>query len=206
MARGRRGLFLAALSASAALSFISMGSASAAASRSRVHVVLRDQPPLAHTGGFGEPTCLQCHMDGELNETGGSLTIEGLPARYQPGQRYRLTVVVVHPELRLAGFELSARYESGPDSARQAGALAVEDDRSRVSIDETSRVQYAHHLRSGTTPLRSGSGRWTILWTAPAGGSGPVAFHLAANAANDNDSPMGDFIYAHGMVVRTAEK
>jgi hypothetical protein len=206
--RGRRVILLAALGASAALSFLSMGaaSASASASRERVHRLLRDAPPLAHTGGFGEPTCLTCHMDGELNETGGTLVIEGLPARYAAGRRYVLTVAVSHPELRAAGFELSARYESGPDSARQAGALAVSDDRAKVSTEETTRVQYAHHLRSGTTPLPAGSGRWTIAWIAPATPSGPVVFHVAANAANDNDSPMGDYIYARSFTVRASEK
>ena len=183
-----------------------MGTASASASRGRVHLFLRDAPPLAHTGGFGEPTCLACHMDGELNEAGGTLTIEGLPARYEAGRRYILTVMVTHPELRAAGFELSARYESGPDSARQAGALAVGDDRAKVSTEETTRVQYAHHLRSGTTQLPAGSGRWTVAWTAPAASSGPVMFNVSANAANDNDSPMGDYIYARSVTVRRGEK
>lgn len=204
--RGRRGFLLAALGASAALSFASLGARSASAARNRVHLLLRDAPPLAHTGGFGEPTCLTCHMDGELNEPGGTLAIEGLPARYQPGQRYTLTVVLTHPQLRAAGFELSARFESGPDSARQAGRLSVAGDRAAVSADPTSRVEYAHHLRPGTTPASPGSARWTVTWTAPSNGSGPVVFHAAANAANDNDSPMGDYIYSRGFSVGQGEK
>src|SRR5688572_21950865 len=116
--RGRRGVLLAALGASAAVSFASIGAATASAARGRVHLPLRDAPPLAHTGGFGEQTCLACHMDGELNEPGGTLAIEGLPERYQAGQRYTLAVAIAHPELRAAGFELSARFASGPDSAR----------------------------------------------------------------------------------------
>ena len=168
--------------------------------------MLRDAPPLAHTGGFGEQTCLTCHMDGELNEAGGTLAIEGLPARYQPGQRYTLDVVITHPQLRAAGFELSARFASGPDSARQAGSLAAGGDRAAVSTEATTRVQYAHHLRPGTTPPAPGSARWTVTWTAPANPSAPVVFHAAANAANDNDSPMGDYIYARGVSVQSGEK
>ena len=171
-----------------------------------MHVPLRDAPPLAHTGGFGEPTCLTCHMDGELNEPGGTLTVEGLPARYQPGQRYTLTLGITHPQLRVAGFELSARYGSGPDSAQQAGTLAVSGDRTAVSVEEKTRVQYAHHLRAGTTPPASGASSWTVIWTAPTNGSGPVVFHAAANAANDNDSPMGDYIYARELSVPSGEK
>ena len=168
--------------------------------------MLRDQPPLAHTGGFGEPTCLTCHLDGELNEPGGTLTIEGLPTRYQAGQRYTLTLIITHPELRAAGFELSARFQSGPDSARQAGKLSATGDRAAVSLEETRRVQYAHHLRPGTTPPKPGSARWTVHWTAPSDASGTVIFHASANAANDNDSPMGDYIYARGFSVPRGEK
>ena len=204
--RGRRGILLAALGASATLSFLGIGTAAALASRVRVHTALRDQPPLAHTGGFGEPTCLLCHMDGELNEPGGTLLIDGLPARFQPGRRYPLVITVTHPELRAAGFELSARYASGPDSARQAGTLAVEGDRASVSTDKTTRVQYAHHLRPGTAALPGPSGKWTVSWTAPASASGLVILHVTANAANDNDSPMGDYVYSRSYTIRSGEK
>jgi hypothetical protein len=45
-------------------------------------------------------------------------------------------------------------------------------------------------------------GRWTFRWTAPADAPGrAVVFHVAANAANDDDSPLGDFIYARALRV-----
>lgn len=130
----------------------------------RVHAVMRDLPPLAHTGGFGEPTCVQCHMDGELNEPGGTVTITGLPPRYQPGQRYTLRISVSHPELRAAGFELSARYESGPDSTRQAGTLAVDGDGAQVSIDGVTRARSC--LRAGhERPERGEVGAEIVRWS-----------------------------------------
>jgi hypothetical protein len=178
----------------------------AGAAPPRVHSVMRDSPPLAHTGGFGEPTCIACHFDGDLNDPAGSLTLDSVPARYESGTRYRLTITVRHPELKLAGFELAARFATGPDSGKQAGTLSVGDDRAQVSVDDASRVQYAHHLRSGTTPVPPGVGRWTVEWTAPVAGSGSVAFHVAANAANDNDSPLGDYIFARSFTVGTREK
>lgn len=67
------------------------------------------------------------------------MTIEGVPARFQSGLRHTLVITVRPPELRAAGFELSARYAGGP-------------------------------------------------------------------AANDNDSPMGDYIYARSYPGRAAEK
>ena len=167
---------------------------------------MREAPPIAHTGGFGEPTCLACHFDGELNTPGGTLTIEGLPATFEPGRRYPLTLVITHPQLKAAGFELSARFEKGPDSARQAGSLEVVGDRAAVSLDDGTRVQYAHHLRAGTAPASPGSARWTVTWTAPAKASATVVFHAAANAGNDDDSPIGDFIYARAFSVPRGEK
>jgi hypothetical protein len=206
-ARGRRAIGLAALGASTIAAALAAGvAAHASPTWPRAHPMMRDMPPLAHTGGFGEPTCTACHFDGGLNDAAGSLAIDGLPARYEPGRRYRLTITVRHPDLRLAGFELASRFATGPDSGRQAGSLAPTDDRAQVSTDETSRIQYAHHLRSGTTPLPPGVGRWTVEWTAPTAGTGPVAIHVVGNAANDNDSPMGDYIYARSATIPTGEK
>ena len=183
-----------------------IGTADASLTRPGVHGEMRDQPPLAHTGGFGEPTCLACHFDGELNDSAGSLLIEGVPARYEGGRRYRLTITVRHPELKLAGFELSSRFATGADSGKQAGTLAATDDRAGVTAEDATRIQYAHHLRSGTTPLSAGIGRWTVEWVAPTAGSGAVVIHVAGNAANDNDSPLGDYIFARSVTVPTREK
>jgi hypothetical protein len=46
--------------------------------------------------------------------------------------------------------------------------------------------------RATTTP---GSNSWTMEWTAPSTGSGAVQFNVAANASNNDDSPLGDYIY-----------
>lgn len=200
-------MHLAALGAAAAIIALGVaGGADAAPAALRAHPPMRDTPPLAHTGGFGEPTCIACHFDFELNDPAGSIAIEGAPERYVPGARYRLTVTVRHPALVLAGFELAARFAAGPDSGRQAGTLSATDDRAAISLEESKRVQYAHHLRSGTTPLSPGVGRWTVEWAAPTAGSGPVAIHLVGNAADDNDSPLGDYIFARTVNIPGSEK
>jgi hypothetical protein len=46
---------------------------------------------------------------------------------------------------------------------------------------------------------------WTMEWTAPSTGAGPVQFNVAANASNNDDSPLGDFIYMK-MVRSTSAK
>ena len=37
--------------------------------------------------------------------------------------------------------------------------------------------------------------RWVLRWQSPAAAAGDVLIHVAANAANYDDSPLGDFIY-----------
>ena len=160
-----------------------------------------DGPPIAHTGGFGEPTCRVCHQGQPLNAAGGTLRIEGLPRRYEPGRTYELAVVLRRDGMGRAGFELSARLMRG---GSQAGALEATDQRARVVPDSVTAVQYAEQTREGCS-VTGPEARWTVHWRAPAqtgegggsgGGSSDVLIHVAANAANYDDSPLGDFIYA----------
>ena len=163
-----------------------------------------ENPPAAHTGGFGEPTCQQCHFSASLNAEGGTLLLEGLPETYTPGQSVRLTVRLTHAVLQRGGFQLSARFSEGPQAGRQAGRLhPVKEQRVEVRSTADS-VQYAHHTPAGTEPAAPGRIAWTLQWDAPASAKGPVAFHLAANAANDDASAFGDFVYTREATSRPA--
>lgn len=151
----------------------------------------RDGPPLGFSGGFGEDHCQACHNSEKLNATPGSVTIS-VPERYSPGKVYTVTVTLKRPGMKIGGFVLTARFEN--DSA-QAGNLALGDgQQGRVKIVTDRGVQYAYHSRPGTQLTATGVVRWTIRWTAPAG-SRAVLFNAAANAANDDDSQSGDFVY-----------
>ena len=150
----------------------------------------RDGPPPAHTGGFGEPTCRACHADNHLNDPAGSLSITGVPAVYVPGDTLRLTVFLRRAGMRRAGFQLSARFPDG----RQAGAFRVTDSTATVTGAATD-VGYVHHTRAGSRLSRADTAQWTLEWTAPRGTNDAVEFHVAANAANDDNSEFGDFIY-----------
>lgn len=157
---------------------------------------LSDRPPPAHTGGFGEPTCAVCHFDTQADDGRGTIALAGLPAMYAPGQTYQLTVSLSHPDLSAGGFQLSARHAEGGRQGMQAGSLRALDARVDVTGLTELPVQYARHTYDGTRPDSAGVKRtsWRVEWTAPSDG-GVVAFHVAANAANDDASPLGDFIY-----------
>ncbi len=158
--------------------------------------VYPERPPPAHTGGFGEPTCRRCHFDQELDAPGGALTLGGVPEAYAPGARYRLRVALARPAMQRGGFQLAARFAEGEQAGRQAGTLRPVDDRVEVVLDDSSAVAYAHHTGAGTLLEAPEAARWTVEWTAPEAASGRVVFHVAANAANDDDSELGDYIYA----------
>ncbi len=162
----------------------------------RLHV---DGPPLAHSGGFGEPTCRACHFDRPLNEAGGSLVLGGLPQRWAAGEPVSLEVVLSRPELARAGFQLSARFSDGERAGRQAGRFRSDDMRVSVREDTRTGVLYAQHTRDGAAVFvpgvaLPGQARWRVTWVAP-DVEASVTFHAAGNASNDDDSEFGDSIY-----------
>ena len=183
--------------------FLSLGLAGASLASLAAAPLFKTGPPAGHTGGFGEPTCRACHSDAGLNEPGGELTISGAPAAYEPGRTYALEVVLRRAGMLRAGFQLAARFADGPAAGAQAGDLGPGDARSGVIADTVSRVRYIEHNLAGTA-LVGDAGRWQVSWTAPgnARGGGAVLFNVAGNAANDDDSPLGDFIYT--TVLRVA--
>lgn len=164
-----------------------------------------DRPPLAHTGGFDEASCHACHFDQPLDSPDAFARLAGLPARLEPGAVHRLRVVVGREGLGAGGFQLSARYAEGERAGTQAGVLRALDARTEVTTAAATGVQYLHHTKAGTVPLASDTTWWEIEWTAPAEpASGSVVFHLAANAANGDQSEFGDLIRLRSDTLRLA--
>jgi hypothetical protein len=158
----------------------------------------RDGPPARYTGGFSEPTCVSCHFEGQVNQAPGRLALVGVPEQYEGGKVYPVTVTLTRPGMMIAGFELSVRFESGA----QAGTLELlPEDKGKIGLTVERDVQYAHHLRPGTSRVVSDTSRWTLRWTAPTNPA-PVLFNAVGNAADSDDSPLGDFIFATEVIAR----
>ena len=161
----------------------------------------RARPPLAPTGGFGEPTCAECHFDGSSRPP-EALSFGGMtPDHFRPGGVYRLEVAIHDTTARVGGFQLAVRVAAGPRAGTQAGTLCAVDARVEVGTDTTTGVQYASHVGAASAD----SLRWQIEWRAPAEDVGAVVFHVAANSANDDDSPLGDAIIARSWQIRGQE-
>lgn len=146
------------------------------------------------TGGFKEPTCQQCHFGNDLNAPGGTLTLSGVPATFQPGETYTLTVKLEKEGLQKGGFQLTARAASGESIGSDAGALAVLGGDLQLVKSADKKVTYIQHTPTGTKTSTPGTLSWRFRWVAPRIAV-PVEFDLAANASNNDESPMDDFIY-----------
>jgi hypothetical protein len=164
-----------------------------------------DGPPAAHTGGFGNETCHTCHFENDLDAPGGSLSLDGVPETFDPTATYRITVSLDRPGMGSAGFQLTVRVSEGTDAGDPAGTLQALDGDERVQmVAGPDGVTYAQHTEPGTALAGPQSTAWTFDWHAPADGTAVVSFHAAANAANDDASEFGDFIYTASATTRPA--
>jgi len=150
-----------------------------------------DGAPPGFSGGFKETSCDACHFENDLNAKPGQLTITGVPERFAAGERYPLTITLSRPGMRMGGFQFTARMAEG---GAQAGTLApAEGEERRLAIQVSNNVQYANQRKPGSELSAADTIRWTVLWTAPAAGA--VQFHAAANAADNDESARGDYVY-----------
>ena len=70
-----------------------------------------------------------------------------MPDRFVAGESYRVTISLTQPGMKLAGFQLTARFK---DDGSQAGTLAKDSSSdARVGIETQSGVQYAGQRREG---------------------------------------------------------
>jgi hypothetical protein len=153
-------------------------------------------PPGGHAGAPGESSCIECHAGG-LNSGPGQFTVSGLPARYEPGTTYQVSVnhTTTANSRRRWGFQLTVLTAGNT----KAGELS--NNSGITSIINEDR-QYIEHNLGGTFVGQTGSATWTFNWTAPNTNVGPVTFYAAGNQANGDGSTGGDQIYTTNLTVQ----
>jgi hypothetical protein len=154
------------------------------------HPYAEGAPP-GFSGGFSEQSCDACHFHAATNAGPGRLSIEGIPERFAAAEPYRVTISLTQEGMKLAGFQLTARFK---DDGSQAGMFATDSSDVRTGIDAQSGVQYVGQRREGAAMPTPNASRWTVIWTAPSA-TRTVVFHVAANAANGDERADGDFVY-----------
>src|SRR5262245_38619155 len=148
------------------------------------------------TGGFGEQSCHLCHLDNPINAPGGTVALNGVPASYVPGKTYEITVSLERAGMRRGGFEIAARFAGGRWKGKQAGSWKLTDARLQLIPGAVVKsLTFVQHNLMGSRTSTPGSNTWTIEWTAPDRAAGPIQFNVAANASNNDDSPLGDYVY-----------
>jgi hypothetical protein len=137
--------------------------------------------------------CTLCHFSYELNSGDGELQLDGLPAEFQPGQTYPLTVLLSDPGQIRWGFELTVLDDADPFV--EGGSLVVTDDlHTQISENVDGTEDYLKHTSEGTYWPIPGAVSWDFDWIAPDLPS--VTFYLCGNAADADQSFVGDYIYA----------
>ncbi len=137
--------------------------------------------------------CTACHFSYELNSGDGDLQLQGVPAQYVPGQTYPLTVILSDPGQQRWGFELTVLDDADP--AAEGGSLVVTDPlNTQISEDVDGTEDYLKHTSDGTHWPSDGPTEWTFDWVAPDLPS--VTFYFCGNAADGDQSFIGDYIYA----------
>jgi len=152
-----------------------------------------DGAPPGFSGGFDENACDACHFEAAPNTAPGSIALTGIPDVFTPGASYDVTVTLDHAEATRGGFQLTARLA---ETGAQAGTLeAGSGQDTRIKVERQSEIQYASQRREGA--VRSNDTfAWVLSWTAPDVPDGTVVqFHAAANAADNDETAEGDFVF-----------
>jgi hypothetical protein len=156
-------------------------------------------PEPGYTNAPGDiGNCTVCHdHPGQINVGSGSVRVDGVPAVYETGRDYTLTVRVQHGGRIRFGFQLTAIDGSGS----RAGTLSSLGEETQVITGSgvLGNRQYAEHTQPGTSGSVN-SHTWEIRWTAPSSDIGPVTFYVAGNAADNSGTNQGDdFIYTSSV-------
>ena len=152
--------------------------------------------PPGVTGGFGEQTCNECHDTYALNAGRaaglGDVVITGFPKEYKPGDTYPIKVEVTQQQdSGVWGFQLATRAK---ETHAQAGTLKPLD--SHTQILSMQNIDYITHTAEGTF-----SNVFEFTWVAPSIAVGEIMVNAAANAANGDASPVGDYIYSTSLSI-----
>ncbi|HWB64326.1 MAG TPA: choice-of-anchor V domain-containing protein, partial [Chitinophagales bacterium] len=125
--------------------------------------------PAGYTGSPGDGTsCISCHSPSR-NFTGGTITTNIPSGGYTAGQTYTVTASITRTGHSRIGFELSPQDTTS--NGNIVGTIAVTNS----TTTKVASTGYVTHKSAGTT-ASGGAISWTMNWTAPATGHGPVVF------------------------------
>lgn len=156
-----------------------------------------------YTGAPDENNCTYCHVGTAVNGGSGGVKVELVGATaYTPGVRHTLRVTVTESGVTRWGFQLSARLKG---TSNRAGTFNVADPvNTRLDTGQNG-LEYVTHTEAGTQAGTASPASWTVEWTAPPSGAGPVVFYVAGNAANRDGASTSDKIYTSSTEIEASD-
>lgn len=153
-------------------------------------------PTPGNTAAPGESSCVACHADFEPNSGTGNVLLTGLPKNYLPGQAIPLTVTLNQSDAVIYGFQLTAIDRNGG----WVGTYTIPPQmppqlQLNTGFINNIERRYLSHTIDGTTSTVFGTKSWSFTWNAPSQRVGKIDLYVAANAANSDGGPGGDYIY-----------
>ncbi|TKJ40447.1 hypothetical protein CEE37_09030 [candidate division LCP-89 bacterium B3_LCP] len=149
-----------------------------------------------------EMNCTECHNSYDLNTGLGDIRIEGHPLEYSMGATYQCTIIVRDALASRWGFEVTAEegwYPWGPWTAQ--GSFSILDPTNTQLSDNPQPIRdYVKQTFAGTYVGMIDSAYWIFEWTAPMNLNGAYIC-FTGNAANNDDTEFGDYIYADSVIV-----
>ena len=148
-------------------------------------------------GYAGDPiefkNCTACHDSNPLDRGNGEFSIIGAPSSWRPGWTYTFSVKIMDPGQDRWGFQLIA--DDGYGNA--LGHFKVVDPYTRLRTGN-GRTYISQKMVGTFFGFLDGPISWTVSWESPPAGSGTVRFYAAGDAADNDRTPDGDFIYLAG--------
>jgi len=151
-------------------------------------------PPDGYTGAPEETLCINCHSTYDPNSGDGSLQII-VPDVVAPGQPTTITVVLEDPGQSRWGFELTVINTAW----NGVGSFTITDAvNTQLSDNAEPARDYVKHTSTGTyAGTADGPVEWSVEYTPSIDFPAESFFdvYVAANAANNDGSTAGDYIY-----------
>jgi len=163
------------------------------------------QEPISGDGANCTFSGAGCHESFPVDSGPGSIAIE-VPASYEPGMTYAITVDVTQEDQLRWGFQITVL-----DALFQpAGEFASTDANTRVQTEfdlftDRSYITHSSPPANGTAAGTPGGNSWSFQWSAPATDLGPVTFWAAGNAADNSVTSLGDYIYTTSVTIPAPE-
>ena len=162
--------------------------------------------PAGSTGAPDEQTCAKsgCHSDAALNSGQAllSLDFDETTAEYEPGKTYNITVSLAQNGINRFGYQMLALRNS--DNTNTGEFIVTDSTRTQIfeGYNLFADRYYMTYKYAGTEPYGTGLGLWNFQWTAPATDEGAITLYLAAVAANNDGTDVGDTVYTNSLTLQ----